>query len=554
MSAFSSILQRQWSRSGVMLQSSWQVQRRAMSMFLWRHVPIYRRKDVVSSSVSKGWRLQPSQTKPAQPVRVEGVRPTNYGGLKGKKVFFTWCVISPDGNVHPFRDPGNGSLFVDFWNEKREIWRQSRDYEKARGVPEQRYCPRCDGPMNWLRRVPINFTYKEVIAKRQIYRKVELGANLNTIGAEFKEGQEDLPDDAFPMEDRYCCPNDECGIREARVEFSHNTAKVIVIEGLTDKQWHPTRFGAGKKGREKQARAKARLAEIPFDNRGHPIQINGRLNQKAPFLNEVTHEEAIKIVEQKATARYKKKEVRFNKRPDWYRAVNNFRYLGWKKLAKKIKLAKEKSPTGNTPCDECGETIDPHTSSCFSCGFVLCEKCRRSQYRTHPKGAYLEWCSCPGCGKKATSTINIFNRKKAKQLEVLIQKKSTDRRRPRWMHMFGLVNLIQEWKTKHNRKFIEYIKARPSVALEQLLPIPPDKRDKVMELAVKEFQQGNVQKSMFFRIPGGPMRQPWKWIDFREKPGAMTEEELKSKEMLNSDVPSRRVADGLKKLSEKLAA
>ena len=149
--------------------------RRAMSMFLWRHVPIYRK-----NTEGKVWWLAKKLTKPSLPVRADHLIPTN------GKIAWQHAVILPSGRVKPFVGK-YGNAFVEFWREKTEEYRRERDYGKARGIPPSRYCARCDEELHWLRRVRVNFSYEEVFTKRQVYRRVyDPGAN---------HGRQDYDDD-----------------------------------------------------------------------------------------------------------------------------------------------------------------------------------------------------------------------------------------------------------------------------------------------------------------------------------------------------------------------
>ena len=384
-------------------------------MFLWRHVAIYQKNPPNSS-----WRLNVHQKKPAKPVRVEGVRPA-----KGT-VTFKRCVITPDGGVKPFW-PEKGGIFVDFWREWVEIWRQTEDYQKARGMPLERYCPRCDEPMNWLRRAPAHFLYTEIEAKRRVFHRTDLRAMHDDTATT----DSDSVDENYtgPLEDRYCCPNDECGIREARIEFKHNTAITQVIQGLTDKQWKPNRFGGNK---IKSERAKAKLAEIPFTNRGYPIKKDLRdRSTKAPFMNSVSHAEAIAIVERNAKARYDDilKRPNFDKRPFWYSAYYDFCYLNIWKKPKEIK--------GIPPCDQCSSVEDSHPTACFYCGCILCAKCRDKAFPQHRSG-YYPWGACPSCSKRFTKSLDRTGKKKnQKALQRLTETKKMDPRRPYWFFVLG---------------------------------------------------------------------------------------------------------------------
>mmetsp|Transcript_38253 Transcript_38253/g.63273 ORF Transcript_38253/g.63273 Transcript_38253/m.63273 type:complete len:186 (+) Transcript_38253:281-838(+) len=131
--------------------------------------------------------------------------------------------------------------FVEFWRDWLDQWKRDEDYRKARGIPEPRYCPRCDNLLKLVRRVPSNFTYEEVHAKRQIYRKRTVSVTRDhTDKAIDGAGDKDAHDDisAGNFEDRYCCPNDSCFINECSIEFSHNTVQVRVLEGIvSERRW-----------------------------------------------------------------------------------------------------------------------------------------------------------------------------------------------------------------------------------------------------------------------------------------------------------------------------
>ena len=404
-------------------------------MFLWRHVPIYRK-----SKTSRTWRLNKFQSKPAQPVRVEAVRP------HGMRVAFRQAVITPDGFVHPFRGK-YGRAFVDFWNEWRERYQQVLDYQNVRGIPPTVYCPRCDEPMNWIGRKPAKWVYVEVEAKRRLYDRVDMEKvrQMNMYDDDDDDDKEDEKRKSLSssssssskpeghLEDRYCCPKDECGIREARVEYKHNCRIIKVLDGLTDKQWNPTKFKSGRKGKIRSQNAKARLAEIPFLNRGWPTNIHEESEKAAPYLNSLSHEKAKVIVEQRAKVRYERRMVgkmpKFDKRPSWYKARNNFRYS---KAAKKpMKF------TGSTPCDECNEKTDKIPSVCFSCGFILCKKCREKHFPKTAAGEFGTWGECPGCSKKASKSLDMKKLKNHKQLRRLIEQKPNDPRKAQWLLTLG---------------------------------------------------------------------------------------------------------------------
>jgi hypothetical protein len=444
------------------LSTTHSICRRSMSMFLWRHVPVYRKKTATQKKrSSRGWRLNVHQTKPAVPVRVEGIR-TSGAATK----LFTMAVITPDGAVHPFKGK-HGVEFLDFWNMWREIYKQQRDYEDARGIPREVYCPRCDEKMHWLRRAPAKYVYTEVKAKRSLYSKVNVealramtakddddyssdsdddidpddrGEEVTAIGNVNQDEDEDDQSDndeivervqvpSGPLEDRYCCPNDECGIREARVEFKHNCANVVVLDGLTDKQWKPNKFSGGRKAKEKSLRAKAALAKKPFLDRGYSIdKLKTKYYEGMPYLNGVTHDEAVAIVETKARQRYEKslkgELPRFHNRPHWFVARNGFRFTK--------ETVKEKKLTGKVHCDECNESVDATPSACFSCGFLLCSKCRHKHFPLTKQGMFFPRGECPNCRRKASNALDMLNKKNLKMFEKLIECNPRDHRRKYW--------------------------------------------------------------------------------------------------------------------------
>lgn len=418
------------SKQSVVFEGSWlrrlpngqSGSRRSMSMFLWRHLPIYR-KDYESERVL--WRLNKHQKKPTKPVRVEGIRPA-----KGK-VDFRLAILNPDGSVRPFRGK-HGQEFLDFWREWTERWTQMEDYQKARNIPLERWCPRCDEPLNWIGRAPSKWVYTPVLAKRSLFAKT---ANKSTgtalIRVNGNNEKENVEEDyEGPLEDRYCCTNDECGIREARFEYKRNTVEIEIIEGLSDKKWRPTRFRAGRDGRENSERAKARLAETPFVNKGWPRDLHLK-DPTAPYLNSVSHEQAIKIVEQKATARYNNLLERpsFGKRPVWYTLGNNFRYGNGSASKKKF--------SGVTPCDECHSEDDKNPSACFSCGFILCKTCRDKAFPKHKHG-YYPWGACPSCNKQTNRSLDTKNEfLNHKSLKRIIETKHEDPRRAQWLLALG---------------------------------------------------------------------------------------------------------------------
>jgi hypothetical protein len=452
-------------------------------MFIWRHVPVYRKNPSANNRrKSAGLRLNVHQTKPAVPVRVEGVR------MQESKLF-TLAVITPDGAVHPFHGK-HGNEFIDFWNEWREIYRQQRDYEDARGIPREVYCPRCDEKMHWLKRASAKYVYKEITAKRSLYAKI----NMETMralqseedensdsddeidpddneGSEEEEKEEGLQREQVPsgpMEDRYCCPNDECGIREARVEFKHNCANVVVLNGLTSKQWKPNKFGGGRKGKEKSARAKARLAEQPFLDKGYSIdKYKTNYYKDMPYMNGVTHEEAIAIVEAKAKARYEKSLKgdlpKFNERPFWYNARYGFRYS-------KNRRDEEKVDRNQILCDECNSTEDTNPSVCFSCGCVLCRKCRHKHLPLTKDELYYPWGTCPGCNKKAGRSLDMLRNKNLKSLDTLIKKKPGDHRIKIWQQYLRRAQAT-------NRAFKNAKDIKLSLLLDLMLSQDPAQED-----------------------------------------------------------------------------
>eukprot|EP00977_Amphora_coffeiformis_P002423 scaffold451_cov184-Amphora_coffeaeformis.AAC.9 len=466
-------------------------QRRSMSMFLWRHVPVYC-KDTENEDKNdrKRWRLNKHQTKPAKPVRVEAFRPLGLPFKRG--------VITPDGVVHPYQPPDKKgkhkhintnnstelSTFQDYYMSWVERWQQQRDYQDARGIPETRYCPRCDEPMHWLGKKPAKWLYTPVVAKRRMYDRINLeqlrdehgiqeeeeekGFEISRAKEEDEEEQDEIKG---AKEDRYCCPNDECGIREARFVVERNTARIEILEGLTNKQWHPTKFRAGAKGKEKSARAKERLAAIPFENRGIPLdkEARGPHDDPAPYKNGVSHEKALEIVGRKARARYEARLkgdlAEFTKRPNWYKIGYNFSYAIYKQKEKEAKEAI--TPTNAHACDECGEGTDKIPSVCFQCGFLLCKKCRLKHFPTN-HGIYQKHGQCPGCRRAASNSLDMMDAKNRKRLGKLVEQNPHDPRRYQW-------KLILNMSTSLLSRRNSLKKIRPHLVLEMALASPPNK-------------------------------------------------------------------------------
>eukprot|EP00316_Scyphosphaera_apsteinii_P008517 CAMPEP_0119328438 /NCGR_PEP_ID=MMETSP1333-20130426/73349_1 /TAXON_ID=418940 /ORGANISM="Scyphosphaera apsteinii, Strain RCC1455" /LENGTH=456 /DNA_ID=CAMNT_0007337291 /DNA_START=258 /DNA_END=1629 /DNA_ORIENTATION=+ len=274
-----------------------------MSMFLWRNISAYQKEDETGKRIGP-WRINKKQHKPAKPVRVEGIR-----GETGK-VSFSRAVLMPDGNLHPFKKEHTN--FVDFWRQLVEQWERDAAYRAARAIPEVRHCPRCDGVLNWVRRVPVNFTYEEIHAKRRIYQKQTVVVSDcahdrtdESIDGADSEKTDDGRSSARNLEDRYCCPNDMCFIHECRIEFRHNTAQVEVLKGIiSESTWKPE----NRKHRERSLRAKARWAGVPFDRGVSPETKKMPWQEVSPYRkdNKVTHEEALEIVERKEIARSRK--------------------------------------------------------------------------------------------------------------------------------------------------------------------------------------------------------------------------------------------------------
>lgn len=459
---------------------------RSMSMFLWRHVPVYRKEGTDPAHVrtrrrvvKTGWRLHPFQTKPAVPVRVDGLRstgPTNKALLGVKH-----AVIMPTGTVKPFvKDPKEkfGTPFIDFWIAYKERWQQHVDYHQARAIPITRYCQRCDEPMNWLGRKPAEWLYSPIKAKRSIFVKEKADTYNHDDHVDDDDTDNDRPPEVLPpdrLEDRYCCPKPECGIREARIFFKQNVAHIDVLEGLTRKQWKPAKFGGN---RLKSERAIARLAAIPFVDKGIPTDYheNPKTRHKAVYLNQVTDEQALKIVEHKAKMRYLKmlrgEETKFHIRPPWFTAPYGFRhrknltnpnpnnpiYLlddakAYRNPSGAILLA-DHAPTASKmiksisepvvrpACDECGQQHDPHPSACCDCGFILCQTCRPRAFPKKTDGGYHKHANCPGCSKPAQTSLDSGlavdpqqSLKYARNLQRLIEGNAHDHRKKYWMQV-----------------------------------------------------------------------------------------------------------------------
>lgn len=310
---------------------------RYMSMFLWRRVPIYRRDKYKHKKGFNGWSLAKKLTKPATPVRVDSFI------AQGSSIDFKHGVVLPDGSIKPFRGKC-GHEFIAFWNQWREQWKQEEDYDLARGIPPTRMCQRCDEPMNWIGKLPAKWMYMEVEAKRRLFQKIRLEETQKQTTS--TNGEYDT---LAQLEHRYCCLNEECGVRDARIEFRHNTAEIVVLEGLTDKQWKlSSKHSQSTSGKiEKRAKALGALSralearDALADGtwfKGCPTFIHKVHPYTAPYLNNITHEEAMQIVAEKARARHKKVLDSGRNPPPPFTLWGPKGYVGgkWKRLKTKL--------------------------------------------------------------------------------------------------------------------------------------------------------------------------------------------------------------------------
>ncbi|KAJ1454027.1 hypothetical protein M885DRAFT_253260 [Pelagophyceae sp. CCMP2097] len=166
------------------------------SMFLWRHVPLFKTE-------KEEWRISKKMWKPIKPVRVDGPR-----GHFPKDC--RHGVLLASGFFKPYYG-SYGEPFNDVWRNYTEKYEQVKQYRRLRGLSNDYYCPRCDWRMHFLRRVSTKYELIEVEGmKRQIYHRKE------SIDA---------------TEDHTFCPNESCRIDEARIDVRHNVSKIEVIHG-----------------------------------------------------------------------------------------------------------------------------------------------------------------------------------------------------------------------------------------------------------------------------------------------------------------------------------
>lgn len=203
---------------------------------------------------------------------------------------------------------------------------------------------------------------------------------------------------------------------------------MVVLDGLTNRQWKPNRFGGGRQGKERSARAKARLAETPFSEKGWRMPDSWKEYDEgfeAPYLKtSVTRDQAMAIVEKKAKAQGQLNRYTTVK----YRSGNV------------VSLTRKRKPKGfqgrPMPCDSCkNDSAEGPLSVCFNCGHLLCKGCRAKFFPVDGRGEYKKCGKCPGCLKGAQKSLDKDRLKNYKALERLVEAGATkqDPRCAQWL-------------------------------------------------------------------------------------------------------------------------